>query len=163
LRVLPRAWLATEALVVGEAQALEVIRAGRLPTGQEWEPRRTALVEEAAGAGLRAGAGAGRVEFVLRHPNRVELRTTSDAPSILVLGDNHYPGWEAEVDGRAARVLRVNYNLRGVELPAGEHAVCFTYRPRSLVVGLFVSLLTLAALALWAGQGRLKSTAGGSE
>ena len=149
-RALPRAWLAGEAAVVGEAEALEVIRAGRLPSGQEWEPRRTALVEAPLREGTRAGAGEGRVEFVRREANRVELRTRADAPAVLVLGENYYPGWRAEVDGREAEVLRVNYNLRGVEVPAGEHEVRFTYRPRSLTFGVLVTLVTLAGLLLWA-------------
>ena len=68
---------------------------------------------------------------------------------MLVLSENHYPGWQAEVDGRAVETRRVNYNLRGVELPAGEHTVTFVYRPKSASVGLLVSLLTLAALLLW--------------
>jgi hypothetical protein len=150
LRALPRAWLATEAVVLDEAAALAAIRAGRLPSGQEWEPRRTALVEENLSLSPRAGAGGGSVEFVRRGAGGVELRTKSDAPALLVLGENYYPGWRAEVDGRAAETLRVNYNLRGVELPAGEHTVRFTYRPRSLMLGLLVSLLTLVGLVLWA-------------
>ena len=149
LRALPRAWLATEALVASGEETLGAIRTGRLPAGQEWEPRRTALVEASPGLSLRGGAGVGRVEFVRRGPNRVELRTASESASILVLSENHYPGWRAEVDGRAVETLRVNYNLRGVELPAGEHAVCFTFRPKSLLLGLLVSLTTFVALLLW--------------
>jgi uncharacterized membrane protein YfhO len=67
----------------------------------------------------------------------------------LVLGENHYPGWRAYVDGRAVETPRVNFNLRGVALPAGEHTVEFVYRPKSVLYGLALSLLTLAALLLW--------------
>jgi hypothetical protein len=148
LRALPRAWLAAETVAASEAETLETIRTGRLPSGREWEPRRTALVEGPANLGPGSG-GEGRVEFVRREPNRVELRTASAAPAMLVLGENHYPGWRAEVDGRAVETRRVNYNLRGVEVPAGEHRVSFVYRPRSALFGLLVSLATLAALLLW--------------
>jgi uncharacterized membrane protein YfhO len=50
------------------------------------------------------------------------------------------------VDGEGADVMRVDYNLRGVVLPAGRHEVSFVYRPKSVLVGLAVSLLTGAAL-----------------
>jgi uncharacterized membrane protein YfhO len=78
------------------------------------------------------------------------VKTKSLAPAILVLSANHYPGWRASVDGRSVDVIRVNYNLRGVAVPAGDHLVAFVYRPKSVLVGLVISLLALAALVLWA-------------
>ena len=77
---------------------------------------------------------------------RVEVRTSSETAGILVLSENYFPGWRVYVDGQAAELLRVNYDLRGVSLPQGEHAVSFVYRPASVVIGLVVSLLTLAVL-----------------
>ncbi|MBC7930845.1 MAG: YfhO family protein [Rubrivivax sp.] len=130
---------------------LEVIRTGRLPGGETWEPRRTALVEAPIDfkQGVSEDAGA-RVEVTKHEANRVEVKAASGAPSVLVLSENHFPGWRTYVDGRAAETLRVDYNLRGVVLPAGEHTVEFVYRPKSVLYGLLVSLLTLAALLVWA-------------
>jgi hypothetical protein len=166
-RALPRAWLASEARALDGEAALGVIRTGRLPGGESWEPLRTALVEpgakvspepvasaSAAGGPVAsmsaAGGAAGRkAEVSVYEPNRVDVRTKADAPSILVLGENHYPGWHAYLDGEPAVQLRVNYALRGVAVPAGEHEVSFRYRPGSLLAGLAVTLLTLAGLLLW--------------
>jgi uncharacterized membrane protein YfhO len=47
-------------------------------------------------------------------------------------------------------VIRVDYNLRGVAVPAGNHLVKFVYQPKSVILGLMISLLTLAALLVWA-------------
>ena len=80
----------------------------------------------------------------------MEVKTESAAPAILILSANHYPGWRASVDGRSVDVIRVNYNLRGVAVPAGNHLVTFVYRPKSVLFGLLISLSTLAALLLWA-------------
>jgi hypothetical protein len=147
-RALPRAWLASDARALGEDSTLEVIRSGNLPDGSRWEPLRTALVESDPPAGLGAGGGAaGRAEITGYEPNRVDVKTDADAPSILVLSENHYPGWRAYVDGESAGVLRVDYNLRGVSVLAGKHEVRFVYRPKSALIGLAVSLLTAAALA----------------
>jgi uncharacterized membrane protein YfhO len=82
-------------------------------------------------------------------PNRVDVKTKAVAPSILVLGENHYPGWRAYLDGEPVGVLRVNYNQRGVRVPAGEHEVRFVYRPKSVMIGSAVSLLTALLLILW--------------
>jgi uncharacterized membrane protein YfhO len=79
----------------------------------------------------------------------VEVRTASRTPRILVLSANHYPGWLTYVDGHKVETLRVDYNLRGVPLPAGEHRIEFVYRPKSVLSGLAISMFILAALVLW--------------
>ena len=148
-RALPRAWLATEARALGEGATLEVIRKGLLPEGSRWEPLRTALVESDPPEALPGGPADGRAEVTRYEPNRVDVRTAAGAPAILVLSENHYPGWRAYLDGRSVGVLRVDYGLRGVYVPAGEHEVRFIYRPKSVLIGLLVSLLTAAGLLLW--------------
>ena len=79
-------------------------------------------------------------------PNRIELETKANQPSILVLSENHYPGWRAYIDGRFTDTLRVDYNLRGVAVPAGEHKIEFIYRPKSVLIGFVISLLALFGL-----------------
>jgi hypothetical protein len=149
LRALPRAWLATEALVLKESAILEVIRTARLPDGKTWEPSRLVLIEDSTEFKSNAGDGSARVEVTSHEPNRIAMKTKSSVPTVLVLSENHYPGWRAYVDGRAVETLRVNYNLRGVTLAAGEHDVEFLYRPKSVLFGLAISLLTLLGLLLW--------------
>jgi hypothetical protein len=157
-RALPRAWLASESRALDEETTLGVIRKGRLPDGSRWEPLRTALVETNVETGVEAGVpasvpasggGAGSTEVFRYEPNRVDVRTKAAAPSVLVLAENHYPGWRAYLDGRRVDILRVNYAQRGVRVPAGEHEVSFRYRPASFYAGLALSLMALAALLLW--------------
>ncbi|HEX5709180.1 MAG TPA: YfhO family protein, partial [Pyrinomonadaceae bacterium] len=155
-RSLPRAWLAGEAVALADDAALKTIRTGLLPDGRAWEPRTTAVVDaatanELAGAGL---SGGGRAEVMRHEPNRVEVSAEADGAALVVLADNHYPGWRAYLDGRSVETLRVNYNQRGVVIPPGRHIVTFVYRPKSVLFGLLVSLLTAAALAAWCAHGR---------
>jgi hypothetical protein len=131
-----------------ERTILEVIRTGRFPDGSAWNPLQTVLVESDREE-MFPPATAGDAEITLYEPNRVYVKTTSDTPSILVLGENHYPGWRAKVDGQSVDVMRVNYNQRGIALPAGNHLVTFVYWPKSVLIGLVISLLTLAALVVW--------------
>ncbi|HEX3279820.1 MAG TPA: YfhO family protein [Pyrinomonadaceae bacterium] len=146
---LPRAWLASEAIKLSEQQILEVVRSGVLPDGNVWNPEKVALVE--IDGALPSGAESlkrARVEITKHEPNRVEVQTSSETSGILVLSENHFPGWHVYVDGQAAEMLRVDYDLRGVTLPQGGHVVSFVYRPVSVVIGLAVSLLTLIGLVL---------------
>jgi uncharacterized membrane protein YfhO len=71
----------------------------------------------------------------------------------VVLSDVHYPGGRATVDGRPARLDRVNYLFRGVPVPAGEHVVEMRYRPASWRAGWIVSLLAVAVVAGVAAAG----------
>jgi len=152
-RMLPRAWLATGELVATKEEELSTIRTGKLPGGAAWRPLETALVEEGTGIHFETGNGPLGIAAVTRNePNRVEVKTESAAPAILNLSANHYPGWRAYVDGKSVDVIRVNYNLRGVVVPAGNHLVEFVYRPKSVLLGLIISLVTGALLLLWSSR-----------
>lgn len=70
----------------------------------------------------------------------VSIRVT-DHPSenILVLNDTFYPGWNAAIDGKPAQILPANIGYRAVVIPAGEHIVVFSYNPKTLVIGSWIS------------------------
>lgn len=148
-RVLPRAWLATGAMALSDSDILEVIRSGRLPNGQRWDPTQVALVDSQLEFTPGAADGSATVEVVNHEPNRVRIKSKSADSSILVLSENHFPGWRAYVDGSPVETLRVDYNLRGVMLTAGEHDIEFRYRPKSVFAGFLISLMTLIALIVW--------------
>ena len=157
-RVLPRAWLASAAQVFSDKEILEVIRTGTLPDGNLWDPLVTALVEAPLDFTTDSEQDPNsQVEVTNREPNRVEVRTSSLAPAVLVLSENHFPGWSARVDGSAAALLRVNYSLRGVVLPPGKHKVEFVYRPASVFIGLAISLCALCGTSALAGAVTLGS------
>jgi hypothetical protein len=153
-RALPRAWLASDARVLDEGAMLQVIRTGFLPDGSKWDPLHTALVETELSSPLTNSATDGRAEITGYEPNRVNLQTHSSGTSLLVLSENDYPGWRVYIDGQSADVVRVNYALRGVLVPRGEHRVSFVYRPWSVTGGLLVSLLTGAGLVFFSRRKR---------
>ena len=74
------------------------------------------------------------------------MEAASDA--LLVLSDLYYPGWRAVVDGRPADILRANYLMRAVAVPAGRHTVGFVYEPASFKAGIAASLAGGLAIAL---------------
>ena len=152
-RMLPRAWLAAGELVASDEEQLTIIRSGKTPAGLPWDPRDQALVEARTGLDYAKDGGPPgdrAAEITLAQASRIDVKTESAAPSLLVLSENHYPGWQASVDGQRAEILRVNYNQRGVAVPAGKHFVSFVYRPFSILAGLVASGLMLIALSLWA-------------
>ena len=146
-RALPRAWLVTAAEAVDGEEALRRIRG---ESAQQFDPRRTALLEVApaelpalAGGELGEDSGA---RITTYEANRIVLETKAPEPTVLVLSENTYPGWEATVDGRVARVETANYLLRAVALPAGAHRVEMRYTAPAARNGAVISALTLLAL-----------------
>jgi hypothetical protein len=74
--------------------------------------------------------------------NRVRVRVHTPAPGILTLADTWYPGWSVSVNGRPAKLLRVQRVLRAVAVPAGDHHIEFRYAPASVLIGGGISALS---------------------
>jgi hypothetical protein len=173
LRAQSRAWLVGEVLTLAPEEVLAAIKQGRLPDGRPFDPARTALVEEpqtlftqtggettqqdapsqhgaqAQASDARAQADESSVRVLVASDSKLEVLTEAKSASFLVLSDANYPGWRASVDGREAHIFQTDYALRGVFVPAGSHTVRFEFRPRSFRVGLAISLVSLALLALF--------------
>ncbi len=137
------------AFVVGAQQPVDGANAAfEAVTDPSFRAREVAVTEERL-AGLPeapAAGGGGSARIVSYEPERVVVRARSRGPGLLVLGDNYYPGWKAEVDGRPVAIERVDYLFRGVPIGAGEHEVEFRYEPLSWRIGWIVSLIALVAL-----------------
>ncbi|MFW6084717.1 MAG: hypothetical protein ACODAA_05835 [Gemmatimonadota bacterium] len=105
----------------------------------------------AAGTSLpAAGRGSARVRSFT--PNEIVLDVEAEAGGLLVVSKIFHPNWRAAVDGEEVPVWRADLALRGVEVPAGDHTVRFTYSARSvrrgLLLGGFALLACLAGIAL---------------
>lgn len=156
--VMPRTWITLEMRALPDKQKLETIRSGKLPDGSGWDPARIALVDDADVTTTANAAAESSAKITRYEPNEVEIAARTDSPGILVLADNHYPGWRASVDGNPVPLLRVDYNLRGVQLTPGEHKVRFAYHPTSVLIGGLISLITATVLATGCWRTRTQST-----
>ncbi len=118
---------------------------------QGWDPSEEVLLpaEESRALTEPKQAIAGEVRAVDERSDRLHYRVTLDHEAVLVVTDSFDPGWQATVDGAPATLMRANAIFRAVVVPAGEHVVEMTYRPRSVVLGSWISGLTLALVALW--------------
>jgi len=154
---LPFAW------VVGQARGLSDEQALRLLGTAGFDPAREALLagsgpEMSAAPGFEGGA-----VLLARAAGHLELDARASATGLLVLPVTHDRGWQARVDGRPARVLRVNVAFCAVPLPAGAHRVELDYRPPGLAPGLALGACGLVlAAALWRGSRREAVAAPGS-
>ncbi len=92
--------------------------------------------------------------------NDVTVDVSSPGAALLRLADLWYPDWTATVDGRPADVLKADYLLRAVPVPAGRHRVVFRFRSSAVRTGLALSIVSFAAgvalvvLGLWGARRR---------
>lgn len=83
----------------------------------------------------------------------VALGEPSPKGAALVVSENYYPGWRATVDGLPQPTFRADFNLIGVQLPAGSRKIELTFQDPAVGMGKAVTILALllAAAALAAG------------
>ncbi|MBA3554249.1 MAG: hypothetical protein H0W29_05780 [Gemmatimonadales bacterium] len=74
---------------------------------------------------------------------RIALEGSETRPLYLVVGENWYPDWHAEIDGREAPVHRGNHALLTVVLPSRAREVTLTFASDEYARGRLVTLLAL--------------------
>ena len=76
-------------------------------------------------------------------PNHLTYSSVNANTGLAVFSEMYYgKGWNAYIDGNKIDHIRVNYVLRGLEIPAGKHTVEFKFEPQVIQTG---STLTLAS------------------
>ncbi|MFN8583015.1 MAG: YfhO family protein [Gemmatimonadaceae bacterium] len=73
----------------------------------------------------------------------IELKGADDAAGHLLVSENWYPDWHAEVDGKPATVRRADHTLLSVDIPQGAHEVRLWFDARSYFWGKVISAIAL--------------------
>jgi hypothetical protein len=143
-QVAPRAWWVYRAQEVSEDETLPRLDAF------DFDPAGAALLLPGDSTSLASPPDAqhGQVHIVSSTPGMLRLDTTTPTDGLLMLSEIHYPGWRAAVDGQRVPILRADYILRGVPVPAGGHRVELVYRPLTFIWGAAISGITLLAVIL---------------
>lgn len=120
---------------------------------RDWDPGKLLLVSD--GLPSRSSQAAPSPATLERYGHtRVELRTESAEEGVLLFNDKYDPRWNVFVDGRRQPLLRANYAMRGVAVPAGRHTVLMTYHPN--LVPLLANLAAALGVVAWAGARRVR-------
>ncbi|MFN2430067.1 MAG: YfhO family protein, partial [Cryomorphaceae bacterium] len=85
-------------------------------------------------------------------PNYIKYIYDSPVEQAAIFSEIYYDaGWQAYVDGEPAPHFRANYVLRGMILPAGEHAIEFKFEPQTYAVASTISTIAQVLLILLLG------------
>ena len=103
--------------------------------------------------------GASAITLTSYEANALTFEAETDRQRLAVFSDIYYPGWQCTIDGEPAPILRADYVLRAVVIPAGKHQIAFRFDPQSLhtteaiantaLIALALLLIALVAVGVW--------------
>ncbi len=80
------------------------------------------------------------ITLLTRNNDTIRYKSTAQSPQFAVFSEIYYNrGWNAYLDGKKVDYARVNYVLRGMTLPAGNHEIQFIFEPESYKIGKKIS------------------------
>lgn len=84
-------------------------------------------------------------------PNKLVYSSETKKPEFAVFSEIYYRGnkdWKSYIDGIETPHHKVNYVLRGMEIPAGKHEIVFEFKPAAVEKGKTIDLIASIALVL---------------
>ena len=84
----------------------------------------------------KQGLSAGSVSLEEYQPNYLKYSSSNSGEGFVVFSEIYYPkGWKATIDGNEVSIEQVNYLLRGLFIPAGDHVIEFKFEPSAYSIG----------------------------
>lgn len=139
---LPRMWFVDRTRVIEDPKRHLAALAD-----PSWNPREEAFLFDSI-PGLEPGSG-GTASITELAPREIRATVTSPANALLVVSEVYYPaGWHATLDGKPVPIHRVNYVLRGIVVPPGEHTLLMRFDPKDFRDGILASLASYGLIVL---------------
>lgn len=89
------------------------------------------------------------IQLIAYSANNLVYNFTSATNQFSVFSEMYYKdGWNAYVDGKLTPHYRVNYVLRGMEIPKGRHSVEFKFEPTVIKKGNYITLISYVLLLI---------------
>ena len=88
-------------------------------------------------------------------PTEIEIEAQTSRSGFVLVNDQYDPDWQVQVNGRDVPLLRADYIMRAVAIPAGKSDITMRYASRYHVGGLNLSARLMnnfsdgAMLAAW--------------
>ncbi|MCU6768951.1 YfhO family protein [Barnesiella propionica] len=118
-----------------------------------FNPRITAVIDkrfkELVKTPLAIPAAGDTIYETSYKPNALRYKVKTSQDAFAVFSEIYFPwGWNATIDGKEVKEARVNYVLRGLSIPAGEHEIVFRFDPKSLHITTNIAYAALVLLLI---------------
>jgi hypothetical protein len=89
------------------------------------------------------------IKLTLHNPNHLQYISNNANDGFAVFSETYYKnGWKATIDGKEATIINVDYVLRGLEIPKGEHKIEFKFEPQIVKTGGMIALFSSIGMIL---------------
>ena len=89
------------------------------------------------------------INLVDYKPNYLKYESSNSNDGFAVFSENYYAhGWNAYIDGTIVPHIRVNYILRGLQIPAENHTIEFKFEPQVITTGSSIAMASSIVLVL---------------
>ena len=76
-------------------------------------------------------------------PNNLKYTSNNTKEGLAVFSEMYYEkGWKALVDGKETSIMRADYALRAIMVPAGKHTIEFKFEPQVVKTGSAITLVS---------------------
>ena len=117
-----------------------------------FNPKDTAIIEEKdkmADLNNLEQDSAASIRLIKNNNDEILYTANSSKKQLAVFSEIYYNlGWKAYIDNKETPIVKVNYVLRGLVVPAGKHEIRFEFRPSSIDLSKKAS--GIASILLWA-------------
>ncbi len=95
-----------------------------------------------------------KIKLDVYKSNYIKYTTSNKNKGLAVFSEMYYPkGWNVFVDGKPSTHFRVDYVLRAMEIPAGQHSIEFKFEPEVVKKGSTIALICSLIMLILLGTG----------
>ena len=95
-----------------------------------------------------------QIKLVSYKPNYLKYVSNNSNEGIAIFSEMYYEnGWNVYINGERDSMLRANYVLRGLQIPAGKHTIEFKFEPKVVKTGSTIALISSIGMLLLIGAG----------
>jgi hypothetical protein len=131
-RAIGNAWLVKNILYVNGAKA-------EMDSLDTFNPRETAIVQDTFKSLIPNPPvfdSTATISLIKNDNDVITYSFNAPANQFAVFSEVYYNrGWKAYIDGKEAPIIKVNYVLRGLSVPAGKHDIKFEFKPKGYYTG----------------------------
>jgi uncharacterized membrane protein YfhO len=88
------------------------------------------------------------IKLLQNKNDEITYKAKTNAKQLAVFSEIYYKdGWKAYINDKETPIVKVNYVLRGLVVPAGDHTIKFEFKPASITSA--KKIAGIASILLW--------------